>query len=202
VRLTGFPLWDERGVEPLPGELVRFLENGDRPVAFTPGSANVHGREFFETSVKASRLAGKRALLLTRHRDQVPDRPSADVMHVPYAPFSELLPRCAALVHHGGIGTTAQALAAGCPQVVMPLSHDQPDNGARVERLGVGRLIPPRKYKAQNIARVLDELTKSEEVGRRCTEVASRFEGVDAIGRACEEIGGLMRQGIQVAGKD
>jgi UDP:flavonoid glycosyltransferase YjiC (YdhE family) len=117
-------------------------------------------------------------------------------MHVPYAPFSELLPRCAALVHHGGIGTTAQALAAGCPQVVMPWSHDQPDNGARVERLGVGRVITPKRYEARGVARVLEELVGSGEVARKCAEVAGRFVGVDAIGRVCEEVERLGEAGV------
>nr|MBA3625578.1 glycosyltransferase [Methylibium sp.] len=58
--------------------------------------------------------------------------------HVAYAPFDALLPRLATLVHHGGIGTCAEALAAGVPQIVVPFAHDQFDNAARLERLGLG----------------------------------------------------------------
>ena len=77
---------------------------------------------------------GRRGLLLSRHREHIPRTLPSDVRHVEYAPFSELLPRCAALVHHGGIGTSAQALAAGVPQLIMPMGHDQPDNSRACSR--------------------------------------------------------------------
>jgi UDP:flavonoid glycosyltransferase YjiC (YdhE family) len=105
-----------------------------------------------------------------------------------YIPFSQLLPRAAALVHHGGIGTTAQALAAGIPQLVMPMSHDQADNAARIERLGVGRSLVPRRFQAPAVARLLDELLNSTAVATCCREVAQKFHGVDPIADACRLI--------------
>jgi len=70
-------------------------------------------------------------------REQLPAVLPAGALHVSHAPFSALLPRLSALVHHGGIGTSAQALAAGIPQLVVPFAHDQFDNAARLHRLGV-----------------------------------------------------------------
>jgi UDP:flavonoid glycosyltransferase YjiC (YdhE family) len=187
VRLVGFPLFDEgKG-----GPAARPLSGGGE-VVFTPGSANVHGREFFEESVEACGILGKGCILLTRHGEQVPGDLPGWARHVEYAPFSELLPGCAAMVHHGGIGTTAQGLRAGCRQVIMPWAHDQPDNAARVERLGVGRTIWPKRYRAKEVARVLGELIASERVTACCREVAGRFVGVDAVGAACGEIEKLM----------
>lgn len=188
TRLVGFPMFDERGVEPLHPGLVRFLDEGERPVAFTPGSANTHGREFFEASAEACRMLGRRGVLLTRHAEQVPPALPSGVIHVRYAPFSQLLPRCAALVHHGGIGTTAQALAAACPQLIMPLAHDQPDNAERVRRLGVGDEVSERRYRAAVVAGKLRELTTSPAVAASCRSVAARFEGVDPLGAACTAI--------------
>src|SRR6185436_13395214 len=96
-------------------------------------------------------LLGRRGILLTRHREQVPDNLPREVIHIDYAPFSQLLPRCAALVHHGGIGTSAQALASGVPQLVTPFTHDQPDNAARLKRLGGAEVLPSSRYRAHRI---------------------------------------------------
>jgi UDP:flavonoid glycosyltransferase YjiC (YdhE family) len=188
VRLTTFPLYDERGVTPMSESLKKFLDAGDPPIAFTPGSAMTFGRAFFEASAKACLRIGKRGLLLTRHGEQVPPNLPPGVIHIDYAPFSELLPRCAALVHHGGIGTTAQALAAGVPQLVMPLAHDQFDNADRVQRLGVGTSIARRSYGAGAAAAKLNALLKDERVASACRQVAARFAGVDAMAQTCELI--------------
>lgn len=193
LRLAGFPLWDERGVEPLDDALARFLAAGSKPIAFTPGSAMVHGREFFADGAEACRRLGRRGILLTRHREQVPTELPEGVIHVSYVPFSQLLPHCAALVHHGGIGTTAQALAAGVPQVIMPMAHDQPDNAARVGRLGVGQTVREKDYNADTASAALGELLGSPDVVARAKSVAGRFVGVDGIGRACELIEGMAR---------
>ena len=98
------------------------------------------------------------------------------------------LPRAAALVHHGGIGTLAQALRAGCPQLVMPMAFDQPDNAVRLERLGVGRYLRPSRFTGVAAARELEALLGSEEVARACRDIASRFEGIDPVTRTCELI--------------
>jgi rhamnosyltransferase subunit B len=193
VRLTGFPLFDERGHAPLPEPLVAFLAAGAPPVAFTPGSAMLQGGRFFQQSVAACVRANLRGVLLTRHRDQVPASLPPNVIHVDYAPFSELLPRCAALVHHGGIGTAAQAMAAGCPQLIMPMSHDQPDNAERVRKLGVGAELSARRYKAKAIARALNELTTSTSLRARCAELSARIRGARPVEQTCELIEGIAR---------
>jgi UDP:flavonoid glycosyltransferase YjiC (YdhE family) len=191
VRLTGFPLFDEPDLSPVTEELEAFLCAGEPPVAFTPGSAMWQGRRFFEASVDACVRTGHRGLLLTRHTDHLPARLPPGVIHVHYAPFSRLLPRCAALVHHGGIGSSAQGLAAGVPQLVTPFAHDQPDNAERLRRLGVARVLPPQRYTGPRIAAALRGLTGSAAVAQACQDVAGRFAGHDAIGQTCELIEAL-----------
>src|SRR4051812_16760196 len=194
VRLVGFPLYDERDATPLSPELVAFLDGGPPPVAFTPGSANLHGRPFFEAAVDACVRLGRRGLLLTRFPEQVPPRLPPNVAHFAYAPFGTLLPRVAALVHHGGIGTAAQGMAAGVPQLVMPLAHDQFDNAARMRRLGIARTLSPAKFRGPAVARVLHSLLGSPGVARHCRAVAARFaDDPDPLSRACEEIEALLR---------
>ena len=121
LRLTGFPLYDERGVSEPSQEVCQFLEAGDRPIVFTPGSANVHGQEFFSAAVESCVQLGRRGILLTRFPEQLPSELPASVRHFDFVPFGWILPRAAAVVHHGGIGSTAQGLAAGIPQLIMPM---------------------------------------------------------------------------------
>jgi len=195
VRLTGFPLFDEKGLEPLPPALLDFLDAGDKPIAFTPGSANTHGRAFFAAAADACARLGRRGLLLTRHADTLPPTLPPGVIHVSYAPFSELLSRVAALVHHGGVGTTAQAFAAGVPQLVMPMSHDQPDNAMRVKRLGVGDAIAEKRFRGPAVAEKLAGLLNSPAVASRCQSVAARFAGARPIDDTCDLIEALASRG-------
>jgi rhamnosyltransferase subunit B len=183
--LTGFGLFDERGHESLPDALEEFLEQDDPPIAFTPGSAMLHGHEFFDAAVDACVRLRRRGILLSRHPEHVPASLPPSVIHIPFAPFSELLPRCAALVHHAGIGTTSQALRAGIPQLVMPMTHDQPDNAARIVRLGVGRSIARWRFTGRNVARVLAAFLTQPDLPARCQTIASRFQGDDAVTRTC-----------------
>jgi rhamnosyltransferase subunit B len=194
MRVTGFPLFDEKGLEPMSEELAHILDAGDKPIAFTPGSAMSHGREFFDAAADACRILGRRGVLLTRHTEQLPATFPSGVVHAPYAPFSELLPRCCALVHHGGIGTTAQGMAAGIPQLVQPMSHDQPDNAERLKRLGVGDWLSVRKFRGPAVAKKLRGLLESSEVAARCREVAARFVNAKPIEQTCDLIEGLSSQ--------
>jgi len=150
VHLTGFPLYDDGEWRPPVDGLAEFLEAGEPPIVFTAGWAHAFSAEFFRTSVEACRAGGWRAILLSQFAEQLPPHLHENVRAFNYIPFSAVLRRAAALVHHGGIGTTAQALAAGVPQLLVPFAHDQPDNAVRVRRLGVGAfhadgidMIPP-----------------------------------------------------------
>jgi UDP:flavonoid glycosyltransferase YjiC (YdhE family) len=192
--LTGFPLFDERDSAELPDEVKAFLDGGDPPVVFTPGSAMRHGQPFFAAAVAACQQLGRRGVLLTRFREQLPADLPTDVRHFEYLPFSQVLPRAATLVHHGGIGTTAQALAAGVPQLVMPMSHDQPDNAARLERLGVARVLAPRAFRAPAVARALGQLLASAEVASRCRSIAQRSHHGNVVEETCDVLERLVRQ--------
>lgn len=188
---TGFPLWDERADEPLPTEVAAFLSEGDRPIAFTPGSANQHGQAFFEAASQACKRLGRRGMLLTRFPHQVPRQLPEGVRHFDYVPFASLLPHIAALVHHGGVGTTAQALAAGVPQLIVPLAHDQFDNGVRVERLGVGKAIDSKRLGSQRLATQLAELLDSPSARKACDEARRRVQQgptLDDTAQSIEEI--------------
>ncbi len=133
-----FPLEDMAGDRPMEPELESFLAAGGKPVLFTAGTGQFHASEFFQTATRVVKQLGCRAVFLTMKPEQVPPDIPDSIFVAHYAPFSRLLPRAAVMVHHGGIGTVSQCLAAGIPQVVVYMALDQPDNAARVERLGVG----------------------------------------------------------------
>jgi len=184
VRLTGFPLYDAPAASD--AELEAFLRAGEAPIVFTPGSANRQAAAFFEAAIAATARLGRRALLATGFPEHLPADLPSHVRHVAYAPFSRLLPRSAAIVHHGGIGTCAQGLAAGIPQLVMPLAFDQPDNALRLTRLGVGRFITPRRFTAPRVAPALGDLLSSDKVAAACRRYRDAVMAMDAVGRTCE----------------
>ena len=188
TRLTGFPLYDGSSAAGVPAELDAFLAEGPPPVVFTPGSAMSQGASFFRESVQACTILGCRGILLTKFPASVPKHLPSTVRCFGYVPFSQLLPRAAVFVHHGGIGTTAQALAAGGPQLVMPLAHDQPDNAARVKSLGAGLVIKPQRYRAHRVVQCLQELLDNPAYRQRGQILRRRFEGINPIEETCRFI--------------
>ena len=191
ARTTGFPLWPAASGSALNADLLRFLETGPAPIGFTPGSAMAHGRDFFERALAASRRLGHRALLITPYADQLPETLPSYAHAVGYAPFDLLLPRLAALVHHAGIGTTAQALAAGKPQGVMPFAHDQLDNATRIEGLGVGLRLDRRRGSV-DWANRLDRLLNDPRIAAACQQHAMLMaDEPDAPGQIAEAIEAL-----------
>ncbi len=185
---TDFPLWDERSDASLSADVQQFLAGGEPPIVFTPGSANVFGRPFFEAAVEACRRLGRRGILLSRFSEHVPALLPGSVKHFPFIPFGQLLPKAAALVHHGGVGSTSQALAAGIPQLAMPLAHDQFDNAARVKRLGVGDWLSPPRFRGPAVATQLDALIGSEAVRGACRRTAERLSGKSGVAAAADAI--------------
>ena len=186
LRLTGFPLYDEADQHALAPSLEMFLSGGDPPLVFTPGSANRAAAAFLRAAADTAVRLNRRALLLTRYAEQVPPDLPASIRHEPYVPFSQVLPRCAALVHHGGIGTCAQGLAAGIPQLVMPLGFDQPDNAARLERLGVGSWVVPSDFTGPRVANAVAALLENPRVGDRCRRWAGAVRATDAVADTCD----------------
>jgi UDP:flavonoid glycosyltransferase YjiC (YdhE family) len=192
VHLTGFPLFDEAEHVELSGAVEQFLNAGTPPIVFTAGSAMRHGHDFFSAAADACVRLDKRGILLARFSEQIPTGLPTTVRHFDYVPFSLLLRRAAALVHHGGIGTTAQALAAGLPQLIMPLAHDQPDNAMRLKRLGVGESLTRGKFKGPAVAQRLRALLSDPDLPARCRVLADRINRDHALARSCEVIEGLL----------
>jgi UDP:flavonoid glycosyltransferase YjiC (YdhE family) len=193
--ITGFPLYDG-GCE-LPPELVDFLAEGPPPIVFTLGSsgAEVAG-PFYEHSVTAAKRLGRRAVLIVgknaRHRPApLPD----GVLACDYAPFSELFPRAAVIVHAGGVGTTGLAMRSGRPALVVPHAHDQFDNAARATRLGIARTVPQRRYHPARVAAELGQLLDNLRYAERASSFGERIGREDGVRSACDALEGLLGAG-------
>lgn len=187
--LTGFTFYDGSDDSPqLPPELDRFLGAGEPPIVFTLGSAAVMtSGQFYEESIKAVKRLDRRAVLLIG-KNAPPVNLSDSIIAVNYAPYSQIFSRACAIVHQGGIGTTAQALRAGRPALVMPYSHDQPDNAARVERLGTSRTIPRKQYVAERVVRQLGELLGNPSYAAKAAEIGAIIRAEDGVNVACDAI--------------
>ena len=188
THLTGFPLFDEGGMREMPADLESFLEAGAPPIVFAVGSFARRSRRFFEVSVEACRMMGRRGVLLAPTRDLVPESLPETLRYFDYVPLSALLPRAAAIVHHGGIGTTALALAAGIPQIVAPFADDQPDNAVRVRRLHAGLVVTRAHYRPETVTRTLGHLLESKEIAVACHSAAERIRQQRPLPEACRLI--------------
>lgn len=192
---TGFPFYDRESADKAmdPG-LVEFLQAGPAPVVFTLGSSAVMAAgQFYEESANGARQLGVRAVLLVGMQTENTPQQYDSIYVARYAPYSELLPKASVTVHQGGVGTTAQALRAGRPMLVVPWAHDQPDNADRIERLGVGLSLKRSKYNARNAARQLERLLHDPQYAAAAKEIGMQIATEDGASAACDVIEATLR---------
>jgi rhamnosyltransferase subunit B len=189
TRVTGFICYDgDAGVRELTPELKEFLAAGPAPLVFTLGSAAVlDPGNFYEESARVAEELGQRAVLLVGSEPgNVPKRKLPDSICVAaYAPYSRIFPSASVVIHQGGVGTTAHALRAGKPMLIMPYSHDQPDNARRVKRLGVAEVIGRPHYNARTAARPLRALLEKPSYASRAAEIAAQVRAENGVTAAC-----------------
>ena len=203
--VTGFIFYDQLGPginpahseETVAGSLTQFLRRGPAPVVFTLGSSAVmHPGTFYLESLQAVRSLGMRAVMLVGPKiliQRTSEVPSESVFIADYAPYSELMSHAAAIVHQGGIGTTAQALRAGRPMLVVPWAHDQPDNAERLRKLGVARVLKRSKYRASSAARELSKLLREASYLTKSAEIAEAMASENGTKAACDVIEAALR---------
>jgi rhamnosyltransferase subunit B len=187
-----FPLYDPNPDAPLAPELDAFLQAGPAPLAFTHGTGNTQSTDYFRAAQAAVTRLGRRAIFLTPHRAQLPSDLPPGILWQDYVPLRRLLPRLALLAHHGGIGTTAEALRAGTPQLVVPLAHDQFDNAARVRALGAGASLPAARVNEERLVQALARLLDPRAV-ERAHATHARFGAADAAALLAARLEALAR---------
>ncbi len=160
----------------------------EKPVVFTCGTAHQHSQPFFRRAVQACVQLDCTGVLLTTHAESLPHELPHCVQSLDYVPLGTLLRQSSAIVHHGGIGTTSQALAAGVPQLIRPLAYDQFDNATRVQRLGVGRWL----RNDRSLEKELQTLLSSSDAPIACQRYARELVGVSGAKLAADTIENLL----------
>ena len=183
---SGFPNFDvpsDRDVQ----QTMDWVDQ-NRPIAFTSGTGMLHGQRFFSAATEACHRLKTHGILVTTSTEQLPQELGKLVKHAPYIPFGDAFPKCAAVVHHGGVGTASQGLAAGIPQVLTPITFDQFDNARRLQKLGVAKELSAGHLTGKSMAKALGSLLESKEVREKCGEYRRRLHDENVIGKICDLI--------------
>ena len=198
TRITGFAFYDGANGQEMPVELSRFLDQGPPPIIFTLGTSAVWvARDFYRESIAATKLLGRRAVLLIGdQRNRIQETLPSEIIAVDYAPFESLLERGCAMVHHGGVGTTSQGLRAGIPTLIVPFAFDQPDNAAHAQRLGTSRTLYRKQYLARRVARELNVLLTEQRYSDRAREVSRQLRSERGSSVACDLLEQVLTNGV------
>ena len=191
VVVTGFPFYDGAPGERLDPGLDEYLNSGPPPVVFTLGSSAVGAAgAFYRESLACVERLGLRAVFLTgAHSHGLPAAMPSGTIASAYAAHGLLFPRAAAVVHQGGVGTTAQALRAGRPMLVVPFAHDQFDNAHRIRRLGAGALVYRSRYTSARATQALEPLLLDDgyrEAAGRAARVVDEEDGATQAAAAID----------------
>ncbi len=187
-----FPLYDPNPDAAFSSDLLAFLGSGPPPLVFTHGTGNQQAGAFFAKALTVANKLGLRAIFLTAHREQVAASLPSTVLWQAYLPLKKLLPHVAVLVHHGGIGTTAEAMRAGVPQLIVPLAYDQFDNGARVAALGAGLVVRHSRLTVTRLLAQITQLLASPVIAAQCASLRSRMASAPELDPVVDAISVLV----------
>jgi len=184
--MTGYWFIDSAGDWSPPTELTAFLKTGPPPVYIGFGSMVGRNPErLTRVAVDALKTAGTRGIIATGWGGLDPDQLPDSIIRIDQAPHDWLFPQVAAVVHHGGAGTTAASLRVGKPSVVVPFFGDQPFWGRRLHQLGAAsRPIPQKKLTAQNLAAAIQEVTGNERIVAAAEELGRNIRNENGIQQA------------------
>jgi len=190
-RVSGFLNVPERA-EPfaVPAALEEFLSSGEPPVYMSFGSSGqLIAERSAEIMFEAARLAGVRAIVQTSSPEYPPDTVRDGVYSIGPTPHHAVFPRCAAIVHHGGAGTTHSATRAGRPSVVVPFMVEQAFWGHELKRTGVaGEPLSINGITPAKLARRIRSVLANPEYGRCAQEAGRAMAGEDGVAKAVEMI--------------
>jgi vancomycin aglycone glucosyltransferase len=186
VQTGAWILPDERPLDP---ELVSFFEAGDAPVYFGFGSIRAP-QDLAAVMVEAARRHGRRAILSRGWADLSLADSAPDCLVIGEANLQALFTRVAAVVHHGGAGTTTIAAGAGAPQVVIPQMYDQHYWASRIGALGIGAAHAAGVPTVDSLAATLDRALQADVAARaRSFAPAVRLDGAEVAARLVLEGG-------------
>lgn len=173
---AGFLLHENE--EKIEDELQKWLIEKS-PILITHATTPPSSRNYFMSAIEACEEMGLPAIIVSRHKEFLPSVLPKEIKHFDYLPFSKLISYVSVLVHHGGIGTTGQALLSGTPQLIMGKGFDRPRNAECVKKLGVGAFLPASKWNKEDVIDSLHALYQNEEMKQRCIVISNYFVDSD-----------------------
>jgi len=166
---------DQNAGGDLPKDVGDFLQAGDAPVVFTLGTGMKSVERFFKVAADVCGQLNLRAIFLCKEASYLPENLPNTILVKQYVPLASLLPQCRAIAHHGGIGTCAQALKSGLPQIIMPMAFDQFGNARRIEKLGVGYQLAPADLHKDVMSKLLMQVFDNSQMSQKCTAIKLRL---------------------------
>lgn len=187
LKLVGFPL-QNRASNTSRSELDSFVEQHGTPLIFTSGTGVkdvvdlfIEGRKICEQlQIPGVFVGGDSGADLLQG--------SPLCKHLDYIDFEYALSKALAIIHHGGMGTTAQAIKAGIPQLIRPIKYDQPDNADRIYQLGLGTYVMPERFKAEVVAPIISNMLQKAKSSKALRHYAADVNNSSAIVDACDLI--------------
>ncbi len=194
VRMTGFCFWDAPSTWEPPETLTAFLADERPYVVVTAGSIAPDLQSafasYFETSIKAITAAGARVLAIVL--TEASQFTGEGVLSLPFAPYSRIFPRAVAIIHHGGIGTTAQALRLGVPSLIVPWGFDQLYTAARITTIGAGQFLFWRDYTPARAQKAISALLNEPSYRATARSLSERIAHEDGVGTLCDAVLALL----------
>ena len=198
IEITGYWFADEPDGWTPPPALEAFLAQGSKPVCIGFGSMSQRDPEGTTRLVlDAIARSRQRAILIAGWGGLKANELPENVFQVDSLPHSWLYPRMAAVVHHGGAGTTSAGLRAGVPAIVVPFHGDQPFWGKRVQELGAGpQPIPRNRLSAERLANAIDIAVNDQRMAQNAAELGKKIRAENGVARAIEGIERIAKRSV------
>jgi|GEM_PF-528071 len=187
LHLVGFPLFD--AVNQSTREVVdAFIEQKGSPILFTTGTGVHDASNIFREGRRICEMLHTPGIFVGGRVGKELLEGSPLCLYVDYVDFEYTLPKCKTIIHHGGVGTLAQAIKAGIPQLIRPIKIDQPDNAWRIKRLGLGDFVLPKDFTAENVIPVLSALLLKAPYNKTLKMYSDELKKSNAVEKACDLI--------------
>ncbi|MEW6254381.1 MAG: glycosyltransferase [Pseudomonadota bacterium] len=190
---TGFAFFPQ-AIDPATAARIQaFVTAGPPPVVFTLGTTVVHlAQDFYQTAADAALALGRRAILLLG-KNPPPRAPTDQILSLDYAPHASVFAQAAAVVQHGGVGGCAEALRAGVPALTIPVGFDQPDNAARLRRMGVSAILSHRDVSPATLKHALGRVLDDSAMAARAKAFAAAMDPERDMSHSLDAIEALVR---------
>jgi UDP:flavonoid glycosyltransferase YjiC (YdhE family) len=178
-----------RGWPEVPDQIAQLFDNPERPIVVGLGStASLHGDDIYRLTSDAAKQLNRPCLMIGKGLSRYAE-PDRNLLTIDFAPFGWVFPRGGVIVHHGGLNTTAEALRAGVPSLVIPHAYDQFDNAIRTEDMGVSKRLKVSCCDTKKYTSSLQSILKDDDMHDRAKLLSNQMQAIPDGGEvAAEEI--------------